>query len=125
MQDILVKINGDASGFEKATNKAIGLSKSFAGAIGISLGTAGILALSKSLIDISDKYSQLDGRLRLVTKSSNELTQHERDCMRSRRTPELNTRRPLIFTPGLLGQRISSGYRNLSFFPLPTPSIKL
>ena len=74
MQDILVKINGDASGFEKATNKAIGLSKSFAGAIGISLGTAGILALSKSLIDISDKYSQLDGRLRLVTKSSNELT---------------------------------------------------
>ena len=83
MKDILVRIKGDASDYERATKKAIGLSKDFASAIGTSLSISGaiggvmfgvkaIIDGAKALIDISDKYSLLDSRLRLVTKSTAE-----------------------------------------------------
>jgi len=69
-QNILVKINGDASSFERATNKAMGLSKQFVGAVGIAFSATAAVQFSRALIDISDRYTQLDGRLRLVTKST-------------------------------------------------------
>lgn len=71
-QDITVKINGDASNFERAVKKSVGLSKSFAGAIGVAFSATAAVAMTKQLIEISDKYTQLDGRLRLVTKSTEE-----------------------------------------------------
>jgi tape measure domain-containing protein len=68
--NISIKINGDASNFERAVNKSIGLSKSFAGAIGVAFSATAAIAITKQLIEISDRYTQLDGRLRLVTKST-------------------------------------------------------
>jgi len=71
-QNILVKINGDASSFERATNKAMGLSKQFAGAVGVAFSATAAVQFSRALIDISDRYTQLDGRLKLVAKSTAE-----------------------------------------------------
>ena len=65
LNEVNVAVKVDTSHYEEAAKKATILSKEFAGIVGVGMGRA-----VKSLIEISDKYTELEGRLRLVTKST-------------------------------------------------------
>jgi len=127
MHDLAGKLEQTGKAGQQAGRNTRVLSTELGGLVRAALGAAAVLGaikIARDVVRAVDTYQQLQGRLRLVTANTAELTRAEQGLFEVAQRTRTATRARSIFTRGWRGQRNRWACRKTSCRRSPNPSTR-